>query len=227
MTANLNFIIPAKTSSSRVKNKNWREFAFGKSLVDITLDKILDYGADKKNIFISCEDISKEQYCKNRGVNFLLRDKRQCDNDFSVQTLLRNICDQVKDDKDIAYSQVCDPFFDDYKNCLDLWDEVKQKGHDSLVVCHAHKMYLMDSESRPIGWSFGSHHTKSQDLPIFRTMPFTLSALTRDSVKQSGYHVGSNPYWYESSRRNIDIDTEEDFRLAQIIYTELTPERKL
>ena len=54
MTANLNFIIPAKTSSSRVKNKNWREFAFGKSLVDITLDKILDYGADKKNIFISC-----------------------------------------------------------------------------------------------------------------------------------------------------------------------------
>ena len=88
-------------------------------------------------------------------------------------------------------------------------------------------MYLMDSESRPIGWSFGSHHTKSQDLPIFRTMPFTLSALTRDSVDQGGYHVGLNPYWYESSRRNIDIDTEEDFRLAQIIYTELNPERKL
>ena len=222
MDASLNFIIPAKTNSLRVKNKNWREFAFGKSLVDITLDKILDCGIDKRNIFISCEDNNKEQYCSSRGVNFLLRDNQLCDNDLSLQTWMRKICDQVRGEGDIAWSQVCDPLFDDFKDCLGLWDRVKQSGHDSLTVCYAHKMYLMDYESRPIGWSFGSHHTKSQDLPIFRTMPFTLSLLTRDSISQNGYHIGSNPYWYESSCRHIDIDTEEDFRLAQIMYTELT-----
>tara|TARA_R110002020_G_scaffold301461_1_gene516921 strand:- start:328 stop:999 length:672 start_codon:yes stop_codon:yes gene_type:complete len=223
MTANLNFIIPAKTNSSRVKNKNWRDFAFHKSLVDITLDKILSCGVDKKNIFISCEDIDKKQYCDKRGVNFLLRDALLCDNDLSLQDWIWQICDQIKDNKDIAWCQVCDPLFDDFKDCLSLWEPVKQKGHDSLVVCYPHKMYLMDSDSRPIGWSFGSHHTKSQDLPIFRTMPFTLSVLTRDSIGQNGYHVGSNPYWYESHGRHIDIDTEGDFRLAQIIYTELIP----
>lgn len=221
MTVNLNFIIPAKTNSSRVKNKNWRPFAFDRHLVDITLDNILNCGVDPKNIFLSCEDPQKEQYCKKRGINFILRDKYLCDNDLSLQTWMKRICHQVTDDRDIAWCQVCDPLFNEYRQCLNLWDEVKQKGHDSLTVCYAHKMYLMDYQSRPIGWSFGSHHTKSQDLPIFRTMPFTLSVLTRDSVETNGYHVGSFPYWYQSNSRHIDIDTEEDFRLAQIIYTHL------
>ncbi|QDU16211.1 Cytidylyltransferase [Gimesia maris] len=41
---NIDYIIPAKTSSQRVPNKNWRPFRGKDSLVDLVLEKLLNSG---------------------------------------------------------------------------------------------------------------------------------------------------------------------------------------
>jgi N-acylneuraminate cytidylyltransferase len=214
----MKYIIPAKTNSLRVVNKNFREFHQGQSLVDIVIQKLLATDVDSSDIFLSTdsEDIGREKQ-DLWSINFIKRDESLCDNSVPLTTWIREIAGQVTKDEDVAWCQVCDPMFNEYKTCFDLWREAR-KTHDSLVVCYPWSGYLMTDNSMPVGWCFGEHHTPSQDLPKLRTMPFTLSILSQESIKSTGYHVGKRPIWYESKSLHIDIDTEEDFQIAQLYY---------
>lgn len=210
----LDYIIPAKTNSERVPNKNFREFVDGKSLVDLVVEKLIAAGADRRRIHLSSEsERIAGPVVKRHGINFLKRSSGLCDNSVPLTTWMRTICGQVAGESDIAWCQVCDPMFDSYEDCLQSWRSVRI-SHDSLVVCRPWRGYLMTEHGQPIGWSFGEHHTPSQRLPEFCTMPFTLSILTREAIAATGYHVGKKPYWYSASGRHVDIDDEFDFAVA-------------
>jgi CMP-N-acetylneuraminic acid synthetase len=43
--------------------------------------------------------------------------------------------------------------------------------------------------------------------------------LTRECIERCGYMVGENPYWFDAYNPTVDIDTERDWELAQVIYT--------
>jgi N-acylneuraminate cytidylyltransferase len=45
--------------------------------------------------------------------------------------------------------------------------------------------------------------------------------LKREAVKKFQYHIGVNPYLFVTESMVIDIDYEEDFELAQIVYKKL------
>ena len=217
---NLDFIIPAKARSTRVPNKNWRMFAKpGQSLVSLTVDKLLSAGAKPERIFVSCEDLAKKEQVDQMGVQFLHRDASLCGNYVGLTEWLRAIVVQSGASGDVAWCQVCDPLFNQYDECLRSWKRFREIGHyDSFVVCHPYKGYLMTQEHQPIGWSFGTHHTPSQHLPDFYTMPFTLSILTQEAIRRTGYHIGLNPVWFKASNRCIDIDTVEDFQIAELYW---------
>lgn len=213
----IDFIIPAKTESKRVPNKNWRPFHNRKSLVAITIEKLIHSGVEPCKIHLSCEsELVAGPVASEYGVNLIVRDDGLCDNKVPLTRWIRSITAQVPGRSDIAWCQVCDPLFNEYAECLQMWRH--RADHDSLVVCYPWRGYLMTDIKSPIGWGFGEHHTPSQRLPKFLTMPFTLSILTRESIEATGYHVGQNPLWYEAKGDHIDIDTEFDFRVASVIY---------
>jgi len=221
MARPLNCIIPAKTSSTRVLRKNWREFANGQSLVELTIEKLIRAGISVENIYVSCEDEEVAgPVCDKYGTILLVRPAHLCSNDAKIGVWMRTTIEQVYKNKDfdVAWCQVCDPLFNSYEYCFDVWEEIKT-NFDSLVVCYERKFYLLDDHSRPIKWSFGNHHTKSQDLPVWRLMPFTLSIFP--SGYMPDYYIGHRPYWFVAENQHVDIDTEEDFELAQIIYERL------
>ena len=214
----IDFIVPAKGHSERVKEKNWRPFYGRQSLVDVTITKLLQAGADPKRVYVSSDsELRLRQVCEKWGVHTLLRPEGLSDNNVPLTDWIRAITAQVPGDSDIAWCQVCDPLFSDYRSCFDLWDQ-ERISHDSLVVCYPWRGYLMTAEHQPIGWAFGEHHTPSQRLPQFATMPFTLSVLKRAAIEATGYHIGRTPFWFESLGPHIDIDTERDFTLAQRAY---------
>jgi CMP-N-acetylneuraminic acid synthetase len=214
----VDFVIPAKLGSLRVPDKNWREFYGQKCLVEILVDKLRKAGA--KNIYVSCEAGERPAaVCQQLGVHHLIRDPELSHNSTPLTEWLCGICAEVPGDNDIAWCQVCDPFFDGYLECLYLWDSVREsEKFDSLVVTYPWRGYLMTDTKQPLGWSFGEHHTPSQKLPTWFTMPFTLSILTRQAIAATRYHVGRNPFWYEASGRHIDIDTPQDFEDAAVLY---------
>lgn len=215
----MDYIIPAKANSSRVPGKNFRAFHGDKSLVDITIQKLIQAGAEPGRIHLSSESVEDAQpVCERHGIHFLQRSEDLCDNSVPVPTWIRAITAHVPGDSDIAWCQVCDPLFDEYSEVLELWGVYGPAGYDSITVCHPWRGYLMTESCHPVGWSFGEHHTSSQNLPQWRLMPFTMSVLTRQAIKDTGYHVGRRPKWYSAKSRCIDIDTMEDFEIAQLYY---------
>ena len=226
-------IVPVKDSSIRVPSKNFKEFHGDKSLFDLTVCKLLKI-LSPDDIYMSCENEERQALSDKWGINFLLRDPHLADNDTPFYSVFNGVSDQVAGDDDIAWCQVIDPMFDSYSECFDIWNNGNEtlecgawckkdikKNHDSLVVVYPHKDYYLDSSYQPEGFGFGRLHKKSQSLPVKYQLTFTLSILTRESIKQCGYYVGAKPFWYHASNPRIDIDTEQDFELAQIIYSEL------
>ncbi|WUI00411.1 hypothetical protein OHR68_00860 [Spirillospora sp. NBC_00431] len=209
-------VVPVKASSSRVPNKNFRPFHGDRSLFDLTMEQLLEHFAPA-DIHVSCEDPQKEALTRRYGVNFMLRERRLADNFTPFADVVQEICAQVPGDEDICWAQVCDPLFREFGRCLETWQEVRAE-HDSLVVVHPVRGYFLDRDFRPMGFGFGYWHVPSQKLPAMYRYGFTLSVLTRESLARVGYPVGERPYWYVAAEGAVDIDTEHDFELAQIIY---------
>ena len=228
-------IIPVKSSSIRVPNKNFKPFHDDDSLFDITVKKLLKI-LPPSDIYMSCESEELGERAKKYGINFILRDPVLADNDTKFYDVFNGICDQVPGDEDIAWCQVIDPMFNSYKECFELWNSGTlersashlfgrdrktpiRTSHDSLVVVYPHKDYYLDENHSPLGFGFGPWHTKSQSLPCTYQLTFTLSILTRESIREVGYHVGQKPYWYHAYNPRVDIDTEQDFIIAKTIYS--------
>jgi len=211
-------IIPAKSGSTRVPNKNWRSFYKDKSLVDVTVEKLHGAGFAFRDIYVSSNSVDQLTKISDRyGVNTRVRGEKTCSNDYPLTDWMRGITQKFKDESEIAWAQVCDPLFNEYDAALDAWER-RGKDHDSLCVIYKTKQYLLDAQHSPVGWQFGEHHRPSQTLPTTYLMPFTFSILTRESLARCPYHIGTNPLWYETDKRGIDIDTEADFELARLIY---------
>lgn len=211
----MKLIIPVKTNSTRVENKNFREFWNGLSLIEILLQKIIFLGPE--NIYISCDDPNKELLAKKYNCQFVLRDKKFCDNDTPLPDVIREVVSQVPYDEEIAWCQVIDPMFDDYIGAFNAWQQNKNE-HDSLCVVYPFKKYLLNSNHLPINFGFGSWHIKSQNLKTFYDMTFTLSILKRECIDKCGYYAGTTPYWYNANNSHVDIDTVEDFEISSMIY---------
>lgn len=212
----MKIIIPVKSSSTRVENKNFKEFWNGFSLTDILLQKLSF--KEKKDIYISSEDPKKEKYANRYGCNFLLRDKKLCDNDTPLPEVIRGIVKQIPEEyEEIAWCQVTDPMFNEHEKAFLEWEKNKEK-YDSLCVVYPFKKYILNSDHIPINFGFGNWHVKSQNLKNFYDMTFTFSILKKECIEKCGYHIGVKPYWYNASNVHVDIDTKEDFEIASIIY---------
>jgi len=215
----MKIIIPVKSTSTRVENKNFRPFYGDLSLTEILLKKLLFMGSN--NIFISCDDPEKESLAQKYNCNFSLRDKKYCDNDTPLPDVIRQVVNQIPYDEEIAWCQVTDPMFNDHVKAFAEW-EMNKKNHDSLCVVYPIKKYLLNTDHMPVNFGFGNWHVKSQDLKMFFDMTFTFSILKRESIERCGYHIGAKPYWFNASNMHVDIDTMEDFELAKFIYERKT-----
>jgi N-acylneuraminate cytidylyltransferase len=213
----LKAVVPAKGASTRVPEKNFRPFAGQKSLVDVTLEK-LKCVLHPPDIFLSSEDPQRAELAARHGVGFLHRSTHLADNKTPLVDVIQGVCAQVPGSDDVMWAQVIDPNFDQYAECLALWRQIRDQ-HDSLVVVYKEQGYFLDSNHIPIGFGFGRWHIPSQNLPDLYRLPFTLSILTRESIREVGYYVGARPYWFEASGLGIDIDTIEQFELASAVHT--------
>lgn len=209
-------VILGKASSTRVKNKNYRPFYNNLSLTDILLEKLVKV-MDRDNIFLSSE---KEDICKvaeQWGIHFILRDPRYTQLETNTVDVVRNVCKDVPGDDDILYCSSMDPLFNDYEAMFKTWAEVRDQ-YDSLNVVYPLKNYFLNQNHEPIGFGFGYWHKYSQYIPPVYQISWANEILSRKCIDTCGYMVGEHPYWYDAYNPTVDIDTEQDWELAQILY---------
>ena len=209
-------VILGKSNSRRIVRKNYKPFFGDMSLTDILLEKLVNH-LDRKDIYLSCEDESVKNVAEKWGIGFIHRDVKYTLLETNTVDVVRGVCKDVPGNDDILYCSCMDPLFDDYENMFRTWEEVKP-DHDSLNVIYPQKKYFLDQNHAPIGFGFGHWHKYSQYIPPVYQISWANAILTRDSIERVGYMVGEEPFWYDSYNPTVDIDTERDWELAQVIY---------
>jgi CMP-N-acetylneuraminic acid synthetase len=204
-------VIPAKTNSTRIPEKNWREFVDGKSLLDILIDKMHDFG----DIYVSCEDATRRGVVEARGANFLLRDQQLTHNNAPLGLVWNSIVSMVPGDDDIFWVQCINPFFDEHASMYELW-QAHSHNHDSMVAIHPFKDYVLDQNFNPIGFGFGPFHTPSQQLPSLYHLTFCAQIIKRETLRTSQYFFGPNAFHYQAQGRVCDIDNLDEFEDAAL-----------
>jgi CMP-N-acetylneuraminic acid synthetase len=210
-------IIPAKKSSSRVPDKNWRPFHENKCLVEIKIEQLLKSTAPS-DIYLSCDDNSKKNIADKYGINFLLRNTQYASDDTPWPDALHGIINETSFDNNeaIAWVEVINPLFSDYALLYRIWNE-KKAGHDSLVLASPVKKFLLDKMGRPINFQFGKWHSMSQQMEALYAWD-SACIMSKKNLLYFSYPIGKTPYIVSTGSQCIDIDTMEDFELAQYYY---------
>ncbi len=209
-------VILGKSNSRRIPFKNYKPFYGELSLTDILIEKLIKH-FDRNDIFLSCEDEKYKSVADKWGIQFIKRDIKYTLIETNTVDVVRGVCKDVPGNDDILYCSCMDPLFDDYENMLKVWEDVKD-SHDSLNVVYPMKKYFLDFNHSPIGFGFGHWHKYSQFIPPIYQISWATSILKRESIERVGYMVGENPFWYDTYNPTVDIDTEKDWELAQVIY---------
>ncbi|ORU91211.1 MAG: CMP-N-acetylneuraminic acid synthetase [Cycloclasticus sp. symbiont of Poecilosclerida sp. N] len=215
----MKIIVPLQTCSTRIPQKNIRPFYKGDSLFDIKAKQILEFESPE-NVYISSENESVSKLCDVYGFNFLLRDKSLTGNTVFQPDLVKALTDPIPGDDDIMWIQVTSPLFNQFSEALKEWKKVRNE-FDSLVAVKAFKGHLLDSKGNPVNYGFGYWHKVSQDLPKQYSVLWSLFILKRETVNRYYYHIGVNPYLFETNSMVVDIDYHEDFELAKVMYERL------
>jgi len=210
------YVIPAKRSSTRVPEKNYRPFAHGKSLLDILIEKLSRLG-DPSAIHLSSEDPSTREVAEAHGVTYLPRSRHLTENSYPYQSVVNEVCKQLPGDDDVMWCHATDAFFDEHEKVVQAWESRDPAVTDSIVVVYPMKEYLLDENFNPLGFGFGAWHRPSQELPNHYLLGFTCSIMTRRTATTIGL-VGARPQWYRASGQTIDIDTQAEFDLAARLY---------
>lgn len=213
----MKYVIPAKRSSNRVPNKNYRHFARGKSLLDILVPKLTRIAADPADVYLSSEDEVARELGDKYGASFLPRPRHLTENSYPFQSVVNEVCKQVPGDDDVMWCHATDPFFDEHEAVLKVWESRDPSAADSIVVVYPMAEYLLDANFNPLGFGFGSWHRPSQELPTFYQLGFTCSIMTRHVATTLGL-VGARPMWHRATNLTIDIDTQAQFDFAGHLY---------
>jgi CMP-N-acetylneuraminic acid synthetase len=212
----MKYVIPAKRSSSRVPDKNYRPFARGKSLLDILVEKLSRLAAPGQ-VYISSEEESTREIAEEYGATFLPRPEHLAENSYPFQAVVNEVCTQLPDDDDVMWCHATDPLFDEHEAVQQAWQARDPSTSDSIVVVYPMAEYLLDANFNPMGFGFGPWHRPSQELPTFYQLGFTCSIMTRQVATNTGL-VGARPMWYQASNLTIDIDTQAQFDFAARLY---------
>lgn len=205
--------IPIKKNSQRVPKKNFREFQ-DKPLWENTVDKLKQFDVfidtDSDLIFKECE--YKEWVTCFHRRRHLVGDK------VSVVDLLKNFVDQFSINKPICQIHVTSPFLNP-DHIKFAFDKINNEGYDSVFSADAVQNRFWRKES--YGYCPVNHNPmkleQTQDLPLYYMENSYLYAFL-PKVLEYNNRIGYNPYIMEIGfPYNLDIDTEEDWKLVNVI----------
>lgn len=214
----IKIVIPLKTNSERVPNKNLRTFIGEDSLFDVKAKQLIKC-FKPSDVLVSSENKEVEKLCDKYGFNFHLRDvsltKSNARENQIVQTLIEAVGDK---ECDIMWVQVTQPLFKEFSEIIDKWNEIVNEGYDSLTVVKRARHHLLDEKGNPVNFNFGYWHKISQDLPKLFEVTWSAFIMSREMLNQAYYQIGRNPYLYETNAPLVDIDNLSDFEVAKILY---------
>jgi CMP-N-acetylneuraminic acid synthetase len=203
-----------RKKSERCPNKMLRPFV-GTTLTDIVLSKIRFFGID--SYFAGFEPEFKEK-CAKYGVNFIQRTERSVNIDGPILDVF-GFVNEVKCKK-ILFINPCVPFLslDTIRKFLDHC--LSHYDNSALAVVKRNN-YFFDDKKKALNFVPASDSWNTKTVKLLFESANVLYYFDKDYFLNKGF------YWdwstvdlvdFERTQEFIDIDTEDDFKLAEDIY---------
>lgn len=205
--------VPIKLNSERLPLKNIRPFQNGKPLlyyILTTLKKVPQID----DIFVYCSSNEIVQYLPD-GVRFLQRDPYYDLSTTKFNEVLKSFAELIDADTYIL-THATAPFLSE-KSIVEGINKVNLEGYDSAFsVCELQEFLWKDNQ--PFNYEL-KNIPRTQDLEKMYTETCGLYIFKKHLILEQDRRIGDRPFLIPVSKiEACDINTEEDFYLAEAIY---------
>ena len=209
-------VIPVRKGSVRVRNKNIKPFA-GSNLLQIKIDSLKRVSSISQ-IVVSSDCDKMLSIAERSGVKTHMRQNYFASSEVDNSGFFANLAESVEAEH-IMYSPVTCPLISNqtYYDCIQLF---QQDSVENLVTVAdvKHHMWL---EGKPLNYNI-EKSPNSQDLPDIYRITYGVCLISREDMIECKNVVTANPTFKVLDEiESVDIDTEFDFKIAEMIYREL------
>jgi CMP-N,N'-diacetyllegionaminic acid synthase len=220
-------IIPARSGSKGIPNKNIRYFC-GKPLIAHTVEQALSLKSDINRVIVSTNDpaIAKIALKYGAEVPFLRPDDLAKDNsnisDAIVYTLKKLESDEKYVPDYILLLQSTSPLRkkEDILKCIEMIQKLKCKS--VITVCPTHQLLFhlgKDNKLKLVNKSELKKRSNRQQIANgFGINGFAYIMSRYDFIKEKRFLCTDTHAIVCDAWRSVDLDTPEDFILAELIY---------
>ena len=226
MNEKIVFFLPTRKGSERVKNKNTRPFAgMDTGLVGNKVNQLIQSKFVDEIIFSSNDEecMAVASKFKDSRIRIIERPEHLCTSQTNLQDLICYV-PTITDAKHIVWAHVTTPFIGakEYDKGIELYLSALKEGYDSLIGVKELHNFLLNREGKIINNTTDLLWPRTQDLETLYEVNHSMFITSRDIYLNMKNRVGDRPYLYVMGEiESFDIDWEEDFMIAELIYKSL------
>lgn len=219
-------VIPIRSGSQRVKDKNLRAFA-DTNLMELKIKNLLQVPeltsiVVNTNSELAIEIVNKSY--RGGGVTTHRREEYYASSQCSGSEFFRHL-GEVTDTDLFVYCPCTSPFIkpETVSQCINQF--ISTSDYDCLATVSSVKEFLwLDGD--PMNYD-PAHAPNSQDLPDVVALNFGVTVVRKEDLIKNSNIIGKNPQFVKTSDiESIDIDTPLDFYIAEQLYKKLVIEKK-
>jgi len=210
-------LVPVREDSERVKNKNFKPFVDGKSLLELKIDHLRQSNCFD-HIYVSSDSEKVKELAIDNGVEYLPRASEMCQSHVIWADVVGHIVGTIPGDPIVTWALITSPLFRNYSNALKMFIDCGGE-YDSLVSVLPKKSFFLNKYGKGINYNPGYWHPYSQQLETYYEVTGACYIGWKSDMAKWKYWFGIKPYLFEvSCKESIDIDTPDDFQFAREIY---------
>lgn len=219
-------VIPIRSGSQRVKDKNLRSFA-GTTLMDIKIKSLLKV-PELTSIVVNTNseeaiEIVNKSY--RGGVKTHRREEYFASSQCSGSEFFRHL-GEVTDTDIFVYAPCTSPFIkpETISQCINSY--ILNKDNCDCIASVSLIKEFMWLDGKPLNYD-PQHAPNSQDLPNVVGLNFGVTVTSRESLVTNSNIIGKKPQFVITDEiEAVDIDTPLDFYIAEQLYRKLIIEKK-
>ncbi len=228
----ISFFLPTRKGSERVINKNTRPFAgIEGGLVENKIKQILAAKRIDEIIFSSndekCLEVA-QKYTSDSRMKIIERPEELCLSSTNLQDLICYV-PTITDAEHILWGHVTTPLAgaEEYDKAIEKYLYNLSAGYDSLVGVTELKNFLLNKEGQVINNTTDIPWPRTQDLEVLYEINHTIFLAKRDVYIEQKNRLGKKVLLHVMDEIcSKDIDWEDDFRIAEIMYENLYGKNK-
>jgi len=207
-------LVPSRLNSERVPSKNIKKLG-GISLVNYTMRALNQVPLIDESVVFASEPSICEFIQHGLTFRFLERPQSLDSQNTKIQDIIREFLNMDKADI-IVLLHITSPFLR-HETISDCIEQVASGKFDSAFTAHAVNKFCW-FRGKPLNYSLDKPTPRTQDIDPVIVEQSSLYVFKRDVFEKTGQRISDNSFVkYIDHFEGHDIDTPEDFRIAELI----------